>query len=240
MFKNIKKYVINLKKRPDRLNEVLKEFNYIGWDVDVFEGIDLGNHIGCAESHLTLIKKAKELNLDKIMVLEDDIFFMPYAKTLINDLEIELERIDYDVLNFNLSIHRKLVVSSVSNLLIDLTNLPDKKINERGVFGTGCMVYTKKMYDTIIDNYDSIRAIDEELDRLIYPNFKSYTSILPLTIQKGNMSDVSNDFYDNFYLQTYNWNQYCPTKIPNEYYDYNQTLTIRNNNEINYKDLLNK
>ena len=34
------------------------------------------------------------------------------------------------------------------------------------------------------------------------------------------MSDVSNDFYDNFYLQTYNWNQYCPTKIPNEYYDF--------------------
>ena len=128
MFDGVKKYVINLKKRPNRLEHMVKEMNYMGFNFEI-------------------IKIAKEQNLDKVFVMEDDIFFMPYAKSLLIDLEKTLEIVDYGVLNLNMSIHRPLNVSDKSNLLLDLTSLPPKDENKhRGIFGTGFMVYTKNMY----------------------------------------------------------------------------------------------
>ena len=144
MFDGVKKYVINLKKRPNRLEHMVKEMNYMGFNFEVFEGIERNSHEGCALSHIEIIKIAKEQNLDKVFVMEDDIFFMPYAKSLLIDLEKTLEIVDYGVLNLNMSIHRPLNVSDKSNLLLDLTNLPPKDENKhRGIFGTGFMVYTK-------------------------------------------------------------------------------------------------
>ena len=70
MFNKTKKYVINLKKRPERLELIKKEFEYIGFnDVEVFEGIDLNSHVGCALSHLEIIKKAIEEDLENVIVL---------------------------------------------------------------------------------------------------------------------------------------------------------------------------
>lgn len=236
MFKETEKYVINLKKRPERLENMVKELNYMGFNFNIFEGIDMNSHVGCAMSHLEIIKIAKEKNLDKVIVFEDDIFFMPYAKSLISDLDKELENIDYSVLNFNLSIHRPLNLSEKSELLIDLTNLPPKEEKHRGIFGTGFMVYTKEMYDKMSE-YDSTYAIDEFLDKHIYPNFQSYTSILPVCCQLNNYSDVSGNFYRNFFTQTYNWSSYCPVKLPNSYFDFDHVNKIKNKGDIHYKNL---
>jgi glycosyl transferase family 25 len=94
MFDNVKKFVINLKKRPERLELVKKEFDYMGWgDVSIFEGIDLGSHVGCAKSHLEIIKIAMKENYESVIVFEDDIVFMPYAKSLLTDIESELSNL---------------------------------------------------------------------------------------------------------------------------------------------------
>jgi GR25 family glycosyltransferase involved in LPS biosynthesis len=238
MFDNIKKYVINLKKRPNRLNHMVKEMNYMSFDFEVFEGIERNSHEGCALSHIEIIKRAKEQNLDRVIVMEDDIFFMPYSKSLLIDLEKTLETVDYSILNLNMSIHRPLNVSEKSNLLLDLTNLPPKDEDiHRGIFGTGFMVYTKEMYDEV-EKYDSMYAIDQFLDKHIYPKYQSYSTVLPICCQLNNQSDVSGGFYNNFYTQSYNWNVYSPIKIPNSYRDQNHVMKIRDENEINYKSIL--
>ena len=238
MFDNIKKYVINLKKRPNRLEHMVKEMNYMGFDFEVFEGIERNSHEGCALSHIEIIKMAKEQKLEKVFVMEDDIFFMPYAKSLFIDLENILESVDYGVLNLNMSIHRPLNVSDKYNLLLDLTNLPPKDVDKhRGIFGTGFMVYTEKMYDEV-DKYDSMYAIDEFLDKHIYPKYQSYSTVLPSCCQLNNESDVSGGFYNNFYTQSYNWNVYSPIKIPMSYTDQDNVMKIRGDNDINYKSIL--
>jgi GR25 family glycosyltransferase involved in LPS biosynthesis len=238
MFDNVKIYVINLKRRPNRLEHIIKEMNYMGFDFEVFEGIDTNSHVGCALSHIEIIKIAKEKNLDKVFVFEDDIFFMPYAKSLFFDLKNILESVDYDVLNLNMSIHRPLNVSNESNLLLDLTKLPPKDENKhRGIFGTGFMVYTKNMYDEIY-KYDPMYAIDEFLDKEIYPKYQSYSTILPLCCQLNNQSDISDGFYNNFYTQGYNWNLYSPIKIPKSYIDQDYVIKIRENNDVDYKTIL--
>ena len=50
-FNEIPKFVINLKRRPDRLELVTKEFEYMGWEFERFDAIDTGSYEGCAYSH---------------------------------------------------------------------------------------------------------------------------------------------------------------------------------------------
>jgi GR25 family glycosyltransferase involved in LPS biosynthesis len=64
----IKKYVINLNRRPERLEHIKKEFEYIGWDFERFEAIDLNSYEGCLQSHISIVKKAKQEGLEEIEI----------------------------------------------------------------------------------------------------------------------------------------------------------------------------
>jgi hypothetical protein len=64
---------------------------------------------------------------------------------------------------------------------------------------------------------DYVLPIDEQLVKHVYPVVQSYCPILPIAPQKNSYSDVSHGQYNNFYTQTYNWNQYSPVKIPGQY-----------------------
>ena len=86
-FNEIPKFVINLERRPDRLEKVKKELEYIGWDYEVFKAIDTNSYMGITRSILEIVKIAKEKKYPRIMIIEDDIAFMPYAKDLLNKLE---------------------------------------------------------------------------------------------------------------------------------------------------------
>jgi len=235
---DIKKYVINLKRRPERLDHIKKEFDYIGWEFERFEGIDLNSHEGCAQSHISIIKIAKENNLEQVAVFEDDIFFMPYSKSFISLLNESFKNLEFGVINLCMSIHRPLNRSEKNDLFLDLTNLPPKDIEKhRGIFGTGIIIYHKNVYDDVI-NIEPQKAIDEHLDRNIYPRYQSYSTILPVSCQVSNYSDVSGDYYNNFYTQTYNFNSYTPHKLPKSYESFEHVKSIRDINEINIKTLI--
>lgn len=237
MFKGIKKYVINLKRRPERLELMWRELEYMGLEnIEIFEGIDLKSHEGCAFSHLEIIKTAKKESWDRVIVFEDDIIFMPYAKSLISDIEKELQNLNFGTLNLNPSLHRPLEVSKESHLLLDITNKPPKQPNHRGVFGTGFMVYDKSVYDDMM-HYDKIIAIDEFLENVIYNKHQSYSPIIPICCQRNNFSDVSGDFYRNFFTQSYNWNVYSPHKLPNKFLEEQEVLNMRGE-EIDYKTII--
>jgi GR25 family glycosyltransferase involved in LPS biosynthesis len=45
-FADIPKFVINLDRRPDRLESITKEMEYIGWDFERFAGIDTNSYMG--------------------------------------------------------------------------------------------------------------------------------------------------------------------------------------------------
>jgi glycosyl transferase family 25 len=70
-------YYINLDSRPDRKIQVENELKSIGIAGERFKALQLDNGaIGCSMSHLKLIKTAKDLNLDHVLVVEDDIQFL--------------------------------------------------------------------------------------------------------------------------------------------------------------------
>ena len=76
-------YVINLKRREDRLKHMRKEFNKIGLSFKIFNAIDgrkLGNdlkssQIAILRSHVGVISDALRMGYQKIALFEDDIIF---------------------------------------------------------------------------------------------------------------------------------------------------------------------
>ncbi len=75
---NIDKIIfINLKKREDRYNEILEEFTKYEFPIDKiirFEAIETPGFgiLGCGQSHLGVLKMAKENNWKNVLILEDD------------------------------------------------------------------------------------------------------------------------------------------------------------------------
>ena len=235
-FNDIPKFVINLERRPDRLEKITQEFNYMGWSFERFNAVDTGSYEGCAYSHQKIAKLVLEIGYEYAMVFEDDIFFMPYTKKLLPLIEKELNDNQWDFFHFAPSIHRPL--SKFSENLLDLTTLPPKDPDRhRGIFGTSGFILTKEAckiiaeWDTnvIIENSHKQVPIDEFLDRGLYPRIKSFAAKLPLIVQKNDFSDINRTTDSNHYLMTYNWNVYCPDKLDGVYLDYNKCLEIRNN-----------
>jgi len=100
-------YFINLKRREDRLEHSLKEFNKIGVEATRIEGIDakeknlkseklIQGAIGAIRSHKKVIRRAIKQNQSIIAVFEDDVVFCDdfesrfsyYAENIPPDWEI--------------------------------------------------------------------------------------------------------------------------------------------------------
>ena len=230
----IPKFIVNLEHRTDRLEHIQNEMSYIGWDYELFKAIHTGGHVGCTLSHIAIIDLAIERNYDCVMIIEDDSTFMPYAKSFINELDTQLETVEYAILNLSPTHNRPVNISEDYNLLIDITNLPPKQEHHRGIYATNMIIYHKNIYNDVkeimIDNQDKYYAIDQYIYEKITSKKQSYCPILPIAIQKSDFSDVTNGNYNNFYLQTYNWNLYSPYKIPNEFLDYERNKIIKENN----------
>jgi glycosyl transferase family 25 len=81
IFKLFKKaFYINLDKRKDRRSHIEEQLNRIGLEAERFPGVEssetISGHRGCRLSHLTLIKKALDEDLDNILIIEDDCIFI--------------------------------------------------------------------------------------------------------------------------------------------------------------------
>lgn len=235
-FNDIPKFLINLDKRQDRLEQVKKEFDYINWNFERYPAIDTDSYVGCGLSHKSVAKLALGRNYDYVMVCEDDIFFMPYMKNILPKIENELNTLNWDFFHLGPSIHRPM--KSFSNYLISLSDLPPKDDSKhRGIYGTSAYILTKKTcemllsWDTnhFIENVGKQIPIDVYLDLVLYPNSNCFCPILPLVVQRDDFSNINKTNDRNFYTMTYNWNHYFPNQIPSEYLDYNNCIKLKKN-----------
>ena len=85
--------------------------DYIGWDYEVFSAVNRNSYMGCTLSHLGIINIAKERGYKRVMVIEDDCDVMPYAKSFIEKLEVELENTEFGILNLSPTHNRPVDVS---------------------------------------------------------------------------------------------------------------------------------
>lgn len=147
MAHNIDKIIyINLNKRADRKISIENELESYGFkNYERFEAIEtLGmGFIGCANSHLSVLKIAKERNYKNILILEDD-FVFSVNKTKLDILLDEFFQINipYDVcmLSYNM-IQNKPTEYSIINKVIEAQAASGYLVNNH-------------YYDTLIKLYE--------------------------------------------------------------------------------------
>ncbi len=182
---------INLDKRIDRKEHVIKEFNELGLKIERFPAIKLDNGaLGCSLSHLRCLEIAKENNWEYIMIVEDDILFLnkELFKNQINNFLLKHK--DFDVL--------LLTGNNVdSHIYIDENCVQVKNCQTT----TGYLVKSN-YYDKLINNYkESIKLLSEnniieQYSIDIYwkrlQNEDKWYLLTPLTIlQIPNYSDIT-------------------------------------------------
>lgn len=234
-FNTIPKFVVNLERRPDRLESIKKEMEYLGWDFELFKAVDTNSHVGCTLSHTAILKIAKERGYKEVLIIEDDCVVMPYAKSLLKAIEDECQGLEYAVFNLAPTLNRYVNRSEKHPLLNDITNLPTASPEHRGIFATNMILYHESSYDDVISIEEDERrrfyAVDDYIYQKVYLKKQSYCPILPIAPQITNdWSDVSQQMCNNFYGQTYNWNLYSEVKIPNEFMNNVNNKTMKEEN----------
>ena len=178
-------YVINLKKRTERLNRVKKDFaNYNLIIIEAIEDMNQEGWKGCFNSHLKIISIAKEKKLPYIIVIEDDckiideITFDINLKQILNWLENNMEE-------WNIFLGGVTKVWNY-NKLIQLDNdLKLLSINEGKT--THFIIYNSNCYDYYLSLDSNI-----PIDKCWHNKLIGITSIPFIAIQYSDFSDIEN------------------------------------------------
>jgi hypothetical protein len=150
---------------------------------------------------------------------------MPYAKDFIEKLDAEIENLTYAVLNLSPTLNRHINKADGFKYLLDMTNLPEKHDpNHRDIYAANMIIYDESIYDEMFkisevafQSGEFYYALDDFTFQFILQKYQSYCPIVPVCTQGNDWSDISQGNYNNFYLQTYNWNLFSPFKIPSHF-----------------------
>ncbi len=198
-------FYINLEPRQDRKQLIEQELRDLGWGYERYNAISnpIGI-VGCGQSHLDVITKAKERDLDYVVVVEDDALFL--HKDFINSqiqkvFESDLE---YDVL---------LLAGNVRNPIVKNTDIEgiDNVYQVRICWAATCYIVKKHYYDKLIDNFkEGIDLLTKTKDVEKYAcdswwmrlqEKDKWLIILPRTIsQRADYSDIENKYVDYRHL----------------------------------------
>jgi glycosyl transferase family 25 len=199
--KNI--FYINLESRTDRRQHFENQIKLLGIKATRFSAIKHAcGAIGCSMSHLSLLKFAKNNDLDHILIMEDDITFLnPFI--FINSLNYFLSsNIDFDVLL--IAGNNKGFYTKINDSCIKITKCKTT---------TGYLV-KKQYYDKLIQNIEfGIYNLSQNFNNLNYYAIDEYWRKLqvidkwylltPLTVvQRPDYSDIEKGFvnYDKVML----------------------------------------
>ena len=183
---------INLDHRTDRKEEIEKELSMIGISkyerfsaIRTFPGI-----IGCGDSHLNVLKLAKERGYKNILIIEDDFEFLIDKDSfwkLMNDVFTELPEYDIVMLGYNLK--RSVEVEGLQHVI---------KVLEAQT--TSAYIIHSNMYDALINVFEQSQpllistgqhwnyALDQAW-KVLQPNSKWYATKVRVGKQRPSLSD---------------------------------------------------
>ena len=184
-FNNI--FIINLKRRPDRLDKVKKRLSKYNINYEIIEAIDgrdikitqifndlkknkltklntLGE-LGCIMSHIKAIKLAKERNYKNILILEDDILINKNIESML--WKINTVPSGWELLYLGCS-H---LYGTVDYNLLKYSNYYRVK---KDTYGTFAYVLSQTVYDIMINKLSEYRIPADTCLETIIERYNSY------------------------------------------------------------------
>jgi len=149
-------YCIHLRQQPERLERLKTHLSELGEDVclNVVDGIyNSRGNIGCANSHKKIIQYAINKNMDKVVVIEDDVKMKDGYLSKLNRSYDELPE-DWDILLGGVSWAKNIKERVGLNLV---------KIGDFSA--THFIVYRKKCYGHVLKWNETIKP--DNIDRYI-------------------------------------------------------------------------
>jgi len=185
-FDNI--YCINLDERVDRWEQSLSELK--GLDLTQVMRFPAVKHVdgavGCRDSHVSVIKHAKQNNYKKILVLEDDFKVLPDSRDHISDALSELDTIDWEIFYFGATIAPGATVTPVTTHVAH-TNF---------AYTTHAYALNSCVFDHILHAIQKYKVIDVFYNQQVVSRGKSFI-INPLSIvQRECYSDIEQKHAD--------------------------------------------
>jgi hypothetical protein len=201
-----KTYCINLERRPDRWSKVIVEFKKVGFfdDVTKYKAIDgkeldtskfkhnpnlLLGELGVMETHINIIREAKESEFSSILIVEDDVQFT----NEINDLKGYMDSVpdNWDMIYFGGNhIYGKPPIK-----------VNDKIIRLNKTVALQCVAIRNTVYDKILN---LTRLRNKQIDGYysdLHPVINAYGFTPNMAVQTIDYSDIQNKVvnYTNFF-----------------------------------------
>jgi GR25 family glycosyltransferase involved in LPS biosynthesis len=133
-------FYINLDSREDRREEFEEECKKMNLQVERFSAIKtFPGGIGCTESHLNVLKKARDLKLESVIIFEDDFQFL-------------ISREEYDQILLNLPTNYDVVMLSYNIKQSEPFNEMFGKVLE--VQTTSGYIVHSRFYEKIINRVE--------------------------------------------------------------------------------------
>ena len=177
-------YVINLEKRKDRWENVIKKFNDPNFNIIRINAIETKRGWqGCFQSHVKCLHEAKNKGLKYIIVIEDDCEPIQDLTIFKSRLETILEFLES---NENWYIYLGATVSIQPYSYKDIIRYKDETFVEfTKAFTTHFTIYNEKSYDFFLNSKQQ-KPIDEDW----FGHFRALISIPFLAKQITGHSDI--------------------------------------------------
>jgi GR25 family glycosyltransferase involved in LPS biosynthesis len=187
-------YYINLEKRKDRNQECVNELQKNNIIAKRFTAIDgklivnanwnysLGA-LGCLQSHLEIIKEAKNNKYNSILILEDDVVFKDNLENNFKQYYAQLNK-EWDILYLSGNYNKHIQNS--------FEKITDNIIKCNLTYTTHCYAIKNTIYDILIDILNkATKPIDVEYAK-IQKNLNCYAFYPGISTQREGYSDIEN------------------------------------------------
>lgn len=233
--KNIKTFVINLDKRPDRWNKFTehKEVNFLSYErfsaVDgsrlkpteqlqqIFENNDYNMRkgmVGCAMSHIKLyLQLLEDKDTDTYCILEDDLDFVPDFEEKFKFCVKELDKTDWDMLYLGHHLWQQYIDDEVysKTLWPKIEQFNRSESLKRSMGGTGGYLINKKGAEKLleyINEHGMTNGIDtvQQKSADILNIYYAYPHLIYSECYRGD-NNTDTDIQYNFDSLTIQFNQ---------------------------------
>jgi len=224
--KNYKIFYINIDERIDRKYTFEKHMKKYDLEFERFSAIkDKFGAFGCAKSHLSVLKNAKNNNLENVIIMEDDIAFDIPPEMLDEKLKLIFDNeLDFDVFHLSYRYRISQDVPGVDYL---------KKLSY--CHYCSCYIINKKCYDEIIECWEKSLLLfsPENTDLGLEWHKKterfscdiSYIPLLrkknwycfdkPVCVQLNGQSNITNSYINHYTCDSieHNWADIDPSLL---------------------------